>query len=306
MQYLYIGMGGWELFPFNRYFYPPGPKKGFRKLEYYARFFDTVEVNATFYTTALSPAHSRRWLTDVAANNRFIFTVKLFQGFTHTFTATMADVAAVMAMLEPLASAEKLGGLLIQFPTSFTNLPERRQYLARLGALFQPHRLFVEVRHASWNTPPARAFLRESGLHPVNVDLPRIAPHIPFNADAWGGVAYFRMMGRNAAAWKRPWRLEEDGRHMVSDRYNYFYTSTQLDELMNTIRDMRERAGTVFVVFHNDPEANSLINGFQLRYLARRKKPVPAPGNFVQTFPTLRPICTPAAVTYPLFAAAHA
>jgi uncharacterized protein YecE (DUF72 family) len=43
-----IGMGGWELPPFDGVFYPPKREKGFRKLEYFSRFFDFVEMNATF------------------------------------------------------------------------------------------------------------------------------------------------------------------------------------------------------------------------------------------------------------------
>jgi uncharacterized protein YecE (DUF72 family) len=40
-----IGMGGWELPPFQHVFYPAKQEKGFRKLEYFSRFFDLVEVN---------------------------------------------------------------------------------------------------------------------------------------------------------------------------------------------------------------------------------------------------------------------
>jgi uncharacterized protein YecE (DUF72 family) len=304
MEPLYIGMGGWELFPFNRYFYPPGANRDFRKLAYYAQFFDTVEVNATFYNTALSPAHAHRWLTDVADNPRFLFTVKLFRGFTHTFSATRGDAAAVLAMLDPLAAAGKLGGVVIQFPSSFTNLHERRLYLARLARLLRPHRLFVEVRHRSWNDPSTLEFFHNTELHPVNVDLPRINQHMPFTAHAWGGVAYFRMMGRNAAAWNRPWRLEEDGRHMVSDRYHYRYTAEELDSLVRTMATIRSRAGTLFVVFHNDPEANSLINGFQLRFRTREKQPLLLPGKLVRSFPVLGTLGTPAPIPMPLFAGA--
>jgi hypothetical protein len=56
------------------------------------------------------------------------------------------------------------------------------------------------------------------------------------------------------------------------------------------------------VVFHNDPEANSLINGFQLRHLARHKQRVLVPQNFVQKFPVLKDISSPVNVHHPLFA----
>src|SRR5436309_519121 len=72
-QDIYVGMGGWDLFPFNRIFYPPSPKRGFRKLEYYSRFFDFVEINSTFYNTSFSPLQIHQWLQDVSANGKFIF-----------------------------------------------------------------------------------------------------------------------------------------------------------------------------------------------------------------------------------------
>jgi len=70
---VHIGMGGWELPSFNKYFYPPKKPKGFRKLEFYSRYFDCVEVNSTFYNTSLSPQHSSRWLEDVSQNRNFQF-----------------------------------------------------------------------------------------------------------------------------------------------------------------------------------------------------------------------------------------
>ena len=105
-----IGMGGWELPSFNRVFYPAKPEKGFRKLEYFSRFFDLVEVNSTFYNTSLSAAQAQRWLTDVGENQKFVFTVKLYRGFTHTFDATQNDALAVHRLLDPLRDAKKFRG----------------------------------------------------------------------------------------------------------------------------------------------------------------------------------------------------
>jgi len=299
---LHIGMGGWELEPFNKLFYPPRPKKGFRKLEYYSQFFDCIEINATFYSTALTPVHARRWVADVSGNANFVFTVKLFQGFTHTFTATREDVLSVRRLLDVIAEAGRLGGVLLQFPYSFTNVAERRAYLMQFSKLFDTARLFVEVRHDSWNTPSMYNFFQENKLHLVNVDLPQIKQHIPLNSLAWNGAAYFRMMGRNGAAWKNPWRMEEDGKHMVSDRYKYCYSDEELVNLLYYIERVQAHANAVFVVFHNDPEANSLINGFQLRHLARHKQRVLVPQNFVQKFPVLKDISSPVNVHHPLFA----
>lgn len=299
---VYVGMGGWDLEPFSKVFYPPRPKREFRKLEYYSQFFDSVEVNATFYSTSLTADHARRWLDDVSANKDFVFTVKLFQGFTHTYEATYGDVRAVHRMLEPLAAAGKLGGVLIQFPYSFTNISERRMYLMQLAKAFHPHRLFVEVRHNSWNSPLMYNFFQENKMHLVNVDLPGIKQHMPLTCQTWNGAAYFRLMGRNALTWDRPFSKHPSGKYLISDRYQYFYDDRELRHLVTMIEQMRLRADKTFVVFHNDPQAQSLVNGFQLRHLMRHKHRVLVPQNLVAAFPVLKQISAPVNVQHPLFA----
>lgn len=258
---MYIGMGGWDLPPFDGPFYPAKCNRDFRKLEYYSRRFNSVEVNATFYATSFTAVHARRWLADVVGNPDFIFTVKLFRGFTHTFEATNDDVRAVRTLLDVLAAAGKLGGVLMQFPYHFTNLPERLHYMRHLGRVFAPYRLFVEVRHDSWNNDPTREALHEQQLHTVNVDLPCIRRHMPFRADAWDGVAYFRMMGRNAYGWQHPDREE---------RYRYCYSAAEIDMLAAQVSSTAKRDSKAFVVFHNDPEARSIVNGYQLQRKLRQ------------------------------------
>src|ERR1041385_2653574 len=101
--------------------------------------------------------------------------------------------------------------------------------------------------------------------------------HVPLTAVAWDNAAYFRMMGRNDMAWKYPWRLDADGKHMVSDRYHYLYNGRELERLLVLLEKVKAYPRSTFVVFHNDPEANSLINGFQLRHLIRRRQRVFVP-----------------------------
>ncbi len=290
---IHVGMGGWDLEPFSKLFYPPRPKKGFRKLEYYSQFFDSVEVNSTFYNTSLNGGHVRQWLDDVSVNKRFVFTLKLYRGFTHTFDATKNDVRAVRTILEPLAAADKLGGLVIQFPFSFINTRERRLYLMQLGKVFQPYRLFVEVRHNSWNSPLMWNFFQENKMHLVNVDLPPLKNHMPFTALAWDGAAYFRMMGHNTEQWYHSER---------GDRYHYYYSQGELERLLSLIEHVRVASHSTYVVFHNDPEANSLVNGFQLRHMIRQRQRVLVPNNLVRAFPTLKEISAPVNVEHPLFA----
>ncbi len=286
MGKVYVAMGGWDLSPFDGRFYPDPKPKSFRKLAFYSHFLDAVEVNATFYNTHFSPAQIRRWIADVSGNENFIFTIKLFHGFTHTFDATESDVRSVRALLDILSLADKLGGLLVQFPYSFTSGAEQKKYVRHLAKTFGDYRVFLEVRHDSWKD---HEFFRDSGLRLVNVDLPKILNHIPFASHAWGGAAYFRMMGRNSAAWRSPWR--KDGMHMVSDRYHYIYTDTELEEVAATISNLSP--DTTFVVFHNDPEANSLYNGFRLRRILHPDARIRVPRRMAQNFPLLKEFAEP-------------
>jgi len=290
---VYIGMGGWELPSFNKYFYPLKNKKGFRKLEYYSRYFDCVEINSTFYNTLLNDAHSRQWREDVSGNANFQFIVKLFRGFTHTYNATRTDVLSVHRLLEPLSSSRSLAGIIMQFPYSFTNLKERREYIIQLGKIFHPHRIFAEVRHNSWNQQEVVDLFEENRINLVNVDLPRIKNHMPLTMHATSGVSFFRLMGRNGNIWDRPWRVEENRKYLVSDRYNYFYSTEELYELFRKIDKVRTRADSTFVIFHTDPQAHSLVNGFQLRHIIEKKTiRVRVPQTIVKSFPQLQEVAT--------------
>lgn len=273
-----IGMGGWALPAFEGTFYPRDAGKGFRKLEYYSRFFDMVEVNATFYTLALSPQQLRRWVTEVAGNKNFIFTVKLFQAFTHKRNATADDAKAVHAMLQPLLDAGVMGGLVLQFPHSFLRTRESEDYLRRLGKTFGTFERFIEVRHDSWNHPDAFRFFRDQNFHLINVDLPRIKRHMPLTNEAWDGAAYFRLMGRNSTSWDRGG---------VQERYRYNYSAAELEDFVKRIESVQHSVERTFVVFHNDPNANSPVNGFQLRHIINKKAKIAVPESLAKKFPAL-------------------
>jgi uncharacterized protein YecE (DUF72 family) len=277
-----IGMGGWELPPFDRVFYPAKLEKGFRKLEYFGRFFDLVEVNSTFYNTSLSAAQAQRWLKDVGENRRFVFTVKLYRGFTHTFDATQNDALAVHRLLDPLRDAKKFGGLVIQFPSSFNKTSERQTHLVKLSTIFPEDQLFLDLRHISWNEDSFYQFCRENGFNLINVDLPRLPGYMPLNSLAWDGVAYFRMMGRNAEAWNHP---------HSSDRYLYRYSEEELHELVQKIK--QANACKAYVIFHNDRQAYSLVNGRQVEHVLHPTKRLTAPANLLVAFPHLKSFCDP-------------
>src|ERR1700732_1999281 len=142
-----IGPAGWSYPDWSGYVYPSRRPKGFHEATYLAEFFDTIEINTSFYSP-LQPGHAHQWLERVAANPRFLFTAKLWQKFTHeTFFEAESGTAAALARssssklsrmasgstgnpsaedervvragFDVLRNAGELGAVLLQFPFSF-------------------------------------------------------------------------------------------------------------------------------------------------------------------------------------------
>ena len=125
--------------------YPPGIADG-ERLRVYARLFDTVEVDSTYYR---SPARAmvdgwRRKTPD-----DFRFTLKCPRDLLDP--KTPVDPEKVDAFLESArALGEKLGPILLQFPPWFR--PGRAQpFLSSVLAALDPSlRYAVELRDAGW------------------------------------------------------------------------------------------------------------------------------------------------------------
>ena len=85
-----IGTAGWSYKDWEGFFYPSGmQRKKIHPLEYLARFFDTTEINTSFYGP-LKPELVKLWCKRVASvNPDFLFTAKLYRAFTHSPLAVM-------------------------------------------------------------------------------------------------------------------------------------------------------------------------------------------------------------------------
>src|SRR6202035_4412121 len=91
MSNIRIGPAGWSYSDWSGYVYPSPRPKGFHEATYLAQFFDTIEINTSFYAP-LRADHARQWIDRVAANPRFLFTAKLWQRFTHDAIVTPSSI----------------------------------------------------------------------------------------------------------------------------------------------------------------------------------------------------------------------
>src|ERR1700731_1236226 len=140
MPLLRIGPAGWAYKDWAGYVYPQPRPKGFHPAAFLAEYFDTIEINTSFYHP-MQADHAAQWIEWVSGNPRFLFTAKLWKKFTHEHDASLADEREARAGLDILHTAKKLGALLLQFPFSFHREAATVEYLSKLLRRFSTYPL---------------------------------------------------------------------------------------------------------------------------------------------------------------------
>jgi uncharacterized protein YecE (DUF72 family) len=280
---VFIGTAGWSYEDWKGTVYPSPEPRGFKPLKYLSGFFDCVEVNSTFYRPC-SRSMAEGWLRQTEDRPGFTFTLKLWQRFTHERNEIWpaADVKTFCDGIEPLQNAGRLGALLMQFPQSFHDDGDNREWLAGLADAFGKYPLVVEVRHISWDTDDARDFLARSGLNFCNVDQPKFKGTIGTTAQVTGKVAYVRLHGRNLANWFR----KDAGRDA---RYDYYYSAEELAGWIERIKALAEKAPKAYVIANNHYRGQAAANALQLRAALRGEK-VAVPEALAQSYRDLAAI----------------
>jgi uncharacterized protein YecE (DUF72 family) len=301
-----IGASGWN-YPagpgaWNGVFYPARSRRprGFDELAFYARYFNTVEVNTTFYRPPTA-AMTARWAARTPGD--FEFAVKLFQKFTHPtmFNRTIGaaadaevhvdqrDVDEFQRAIEPIAAAGKLGPLLAQFPSSFVYSPEARDYLGWLLRAFGPHQIAVELRHRSWSDRHGETvqLLNEGRAAWVQIDEPKFRLSVRQNAlpnvDAF---YYMRMHGRNAAKW---WTHDH-----ADERYDYLYSAAELQPVAETAQAVRRLVRKLYLYMNNHFASKAIVNAFELKHALGQDPETGLPETLVERYPALRALSLPA------------
>ena len=302
MSDIRVGTSGWS-YPkgkgtWNGIFYPAtrGSKRGagrFDELAFYADHFDTVEINSTFYGVP-SVETARGWAGRTPPG--FEFSLKLYQKFTHpemfqkqtgAYPTDLGfkDVDEFRAMLDPLASAGKLGALLAQFPPSFKNEPHTRGYLEWLLAAFKDYLVAVELRHRSWSDRPAETIemLNAVGAAWAQIDEPKFRSSIHQSLlPAVRTFYYLRLHGRNAQQW---WKHDKS-----EDRYNYLYSAEELEPFAEAAETASRQVRKAYMNANNHFSAKSVANAAILKHQLGQPVPGEYPQAFVDTYPDLKTI----------------
>jgi uncharacterized protein YecE (DUF72 family) len=294
-----IGTCSWADQSLSKHWYPKGVSSG-ERLAYYAERFDTVEVDSTYYRLPVEEM-VERWAERTPAG--FVMHVKAFGLMTrHPVKLEQlppelredaptdergrvdrpprefrAEVfARFHSALEPLRSAGKLGGILLQFPPYIVFKPISFDYLEWAQEQLQGDEALVEFRHRSWldeaNRAETLAFLERQGMTHVVTDAPRMEQAknvVPTVAARTSPTVYVRMHGRNASTWNVRGRS-------AAERFDYLYDEDELEEWVEPLRELASGAEQAFVFFNNNGRssdgsggwiAQAPTNAFMLREL---------------------------------------
>lgn len=231
-----IGCSGW-LYPHWRGdFYPRDlPQKLW--LEHYAKIFDTVEVNNSFYRLP-EAATFESWAGRVPDN--FLFAIKASRYLTHM--KKLKDPKRPLDLLFRRAArlGRKLGPVLYQLPPRWPrNLPRLEEFLEALpkGRLHA-----IEFRERSWYGEEVYRALDRAGaalcIHDMaGAQAPRVCP---------GPFVYLRF-------------------HGAGPRYGGRYPAATLRRWARWIAERLEERRDVYAYFNNDAQGHAPRDAVRLR-----------------------------------------
>lgn len=222
----------------------------------YAKDFDAVEINFTYYRDP-TPAIFEGMLRKVDPN--FTFVIKAPRGMTHERDAMASVAKPFVQSLAPLRDAGQLGGVLLQFPQSFHLNDLALDHLKHVADIFVSRGIptSIEFRHKEWYEDRVYQYLQKLQLGLVNVDLPRIGSLPTPTNILTNDVAYFRLHGRNEKAWYNP----PTGSH----RYDYLYTDEELQQWVGRVKGVLDTATKVYIFTNNCHKGSSFVNGLRLK-----------------------------------------
>ncbi|MFI0848933.1 DUF72 domain-containing protein [Mesorhizobium sp. IMUNJ 23232] len=233
----YVGCSGWFYWKWRGNFYPAEMSTS-EWFNHYAQQFDTVEINASFYSWP-TVANVKSWLRQ-AGSREFVYTIKVCELITHVKKFENAETLVKDFGLIADILGDRVGCFLFQLPPSYRFTEERLVVI--LGQLDHTRRNVVEFRHKSWWNENVYSAFRETGTIFCSCSGPRLPDVLVRTADE----IYLRMHG--------PERW-----------YRHDYTDRELSEWVERIRDSGARRAWVY--FNNDYEGFAPKNALTMRRL---------------------------------------
>jgi uncharacterized protein YecE (DUF72 family) len=238
--------GGWV-----KVFYPNANTK---KLQYYSQFFNTAEMDATFYEKFYKYMTKDTFVNmSKATPDDFQFSVKVPETVTHDKKLDIDKEAMIyleefLDKISPLKISNKLGAVLIQLPPSFT-VKEFRNTEEFLDRLPSGYDYAIEFRNPSWNTEGPWEMLKHYNIAAVMTDSPE-PDNLKFLSEpiVTASHAFIRWHGRQ-----------------VKPRYNYLYSKEELNPWVEKVKQTSTETAVVRGYFNNHYGARAVVNAIEFR-----------------------------------------
>jgi uncharacterized protein YecE (DUF72 family) len=243
----FVGTSGWNYKHWSEgVFYPSGLKTS-EWLNHYAQYFDSVEINNSFYRLPEKWVFKKWYETPPA---KFIFAVKASRFITHM--KKLADPQEHLPLFLENASAlkEKLGVVLFQLPPYWKFNRDRLEglfdFLSRQQILPGLHAA-LEIRHKSWQSNTCFDILIKYNISLALTDWPGLPIEGPLTAE----FVFMR-------------------RHGPGSLYASNYSDAHLKRDAQRIRTWLAQGKDVYIYFNNDAFGYAVKNAQTLKdYLAK-------------------------------------
>ena len=258
MNQILIGCSGWsyadlpEKGGWTKVFYPNVQTK---RLSYYSQFFNTVEMDSSFYEKFYKYMTKQTFIgMDKVTPNHFEFSIKVPETVTHikrldVNKGAISSLEEFLDKISPLQIAKKLGAILIQLPPSFTvtDFKNTENFLERLPS---DYHYALEFRHPSWNTEGPWEMLKHYNIAAVMTDSP-LLDNLQFLSEITitsKNHSFIRFHGRN-----------------TKHRYNYLYSKEELIPWVDKVKEITAKTNTLRIYFNNHYGGKAVINALQFK-----------------------------------------
>lgn len=238
MSRIYIGTSGWQYDHWKGVFYPQNlPQKDW--LGYYTKYFDTVEVNATFYHL-MKVETFKKWRNIVGPN--FTFAIKGSRFITHIKRLKNCQEEVIRFLNELKGLKGKKNVILWQLPPQMK--VDSQRLISFLQILPKTFRHAFEFRDKSWLDLPIYSLLKDYKCALVIQDSPYWPPAEVVTTD----FVYLRFHGRESL-------------------YASCYSREELDLWAEKVKQWNKENFDVYGYFNNDSEGYAIKNAGTLKKL---------------------------------------
>ena len=245
---LLVGTSGWSYKEWVGPFY----EKKTGMFSHYKKYFDTTEINSTFYSY---PSEGMIMGLLRNAPPGFVFSAKLPKLITHDKWLNPDedienDTHRFLALIRPLA--EHLGPILIQLRPKFNFEKHIGDLETYLDFIPKNYEWAIEFRHESWLREETFDVLRKYNVAYVVVDEPLLPPEVHTTAD----FSYIRWHGHGEKLW-----------------YDYDYSEEQLENWVPKVKDITSSVRRTYGYFNNHFNANAVKNAVEMLELLGQATP---------------------------------